>query len=162
MTDRRHDARTRELVTMIEADWQAAIVQVRRNYRRLLLYVAVLTFGLCALITAAFVLFAEQQHQRQDGRVIAIQASCAATSAVIDAGRKTILTAGDLPPKFARALERLGYPSAQARKARARVAAEAYARSIAEDVERQSGVKHLVRPDGRLNCDRLTSAAGAR
>jgi hypothetical protein len=140
MTDRRQDARTREIIQTIEADWQAAIVQVRHNYRRLLLYVAVLTFALCALITGAFVLFAEQQNQRQEGRAIAIQASCAATSAVIDAGRRTILTGGDLPPKFARELERLGYPSAQARKARARAAAEAYARSIAEAVERQSGV----------------------
>jgi hypothetical protein len=58
-----------------------------------------------------------------------------------------------------RNLERLGYPPAEVRKRNARRAADEYARAIARGVERQSGVRGVVRPDGSIDCRRLARLA---
>lgn len=98
--------------------------------------------------------------QQAQGRVIAVDALCASSSAVIDAGRQTITGAqGALPTKLERALERLGYPPRRVRRAQALAAARAYGASIAQRVERATHVKGIARPDGSLDCKRLRTAS---
>lgn len=99
--------------------------------------------------------------QRQ-GRQIAIGITCGATSAIIAAGRATITGGGNLPPELERNLRRLGYPPRSVREASARRAAEAYSSSIANAIEKQSGVKGIVRSDGSLDCDRVKVASRAQ
>lgn len=81
-------------------------------------------------------------------------ARCAATSAVIEAGRLTITgeIAGD--PDQA-ALRRMGFPPKRARDAQAQVVADAYANHIREHVTRVTGKPPPVNKDGTLDCRRL-------
>jgi hypothetical protein len=94
-----------------------------------------------------------------EGRRISLGASCAATAAVIDAGRATITSSGALPPELAAFLESYGYPDAKTRKAQAIRSARDYANAIANRVEAASGVPGLVDPEGRLKCKVLEKAA---
>lgn len=97
----------------------------------------------------------ELERQRE-GRRIAVNVTCGAISAVIDAGRATITGgAAGLPPELASFLEAHGYPPAAERRRQALEAASTYARSIAKAVERASGRDDLVQPNGRLRCERL-------
>lgn len=95
-------------------------------------------------------------HEQKKGRRAAVDIMCAATSAVIDAGRATILGgAASLDPEFAANLERLGYPPEPVRERQARKAAGLYARAISRRVEQSTGVEGVVRRNGTLNCKRL-------
>lgn len=98
--------------------------------------------------------------RQAEGRRVAVDVTCAAMSAVIEAGRTTITGSGRVTSEeFERNLRLLGYPPKSERRAAARRAADAYARSIAMNVQRQARVKGVVRPDGTLNCARLQVAA---
>jgi hypothetical protein len=96
---------------------------------------------------------------QREGRRNAVAIVCGATSAIIEAGRASILSGGELPPRLERNLIRLGYPERAERRAQARAAAEAYSLGIAGAIEKESGVQGLVRADGTLDCDRLLKAS---
>ncbi len=94
------------------------------------------------------------------GRRIGSAITCAATSAVIDAGRTTIKAGAYVRPvEFARALEQLGLPPETTRKKYAAIAADAYARNVSRAVLSGSGVRGVVREDGTLDCAALRKAA---
>jgi hypothetical protein len=102
-------------------------------------------------------------RQQREGRRVAIEVFCGVSQAVIDAGRAQILSSAAIgPPRFARNLERLGFPELRARQKTAELAAQAYSRGIARAVAREAGTHGLVNRDGRLRCDRLVSQAQAR
>jgi hypothetical protein len=98
-------------------------------------------------------------NDQRDGRKYAVNVVCGATSAVIDAGRATITGGGVGPPEFVRNLEALGYPPKRVREAQAQKAAEQYAELIARRVERVAGARDVVKPNGTLDCVRLTELA---
>lgn len=98
------------------------------------------------------------EHQRE-GRQLADQSTCAAISAVVDAGRATLLGGGKAQPQpFESNLRKLGYPTLQRRRKAAELAAATYARSIATEVARITGRNDLVNADGTLDCARLGKA----
>lgn len=151
-----------------------------RRYRapqeaaRLVVWLAVVAGVLGAIAAVAIVLLfakvgtaadrANQAIERIDeGRRVGILASCAATSAVIDAGR-AVITGGSsgVPPQLAQFLEQHGYPPKGVREKQAQQAARDYGRAIARRVEDASGVRGLVEPNGRLDCRRLASVARGR
>lgn len=101
------------------------------------------------------------QEEQREGRRAAIQVTCAATSAVIDAGRATITGGAEsLDPEFAKNLEALGYPPINVRRDQARKAARLYAKAIADKVEAATGVEGVVHEkDGTLDCDLLLQLA---
>jgi hypothetical protein len=109
------------------------------------------------------------QAEQKKGRAIAIAVTCAATSATIDAGRATITgqIGAPLPSRFARALERLGYPPQEVRDEQAREVARAYGDLIARRVQaaaQTAGVERelaedLVTESGRLDCRRIGRAS---
>jgi hypothetical protein len=111
----------------------------------------------------------KEQREQREGRGIAIAVNCAATSAVIDAGRATLTgqIGAPLPSNFARALERLGYPPQEVRDKQAREAARAYGGLIARRVQgaaRSAGLdrglaENLVTADGRLDCREVGKAS---
>lgn len=101
--------------------------------------------------------------KQAEGRRIAVQIICGATSGVIEAGRATITgqTSAAFSPVFERNLERLGFPPKAQRESVARRQAVLYAKFIAKrvrDVADGRG-RGIVRKDGSLNCDRLQRAA---
>lgn len=101
--------------------------------------------------------------QQKAGRKAAVQVTCGALSAVIEAGRATITGSGEIqPPEFAKALERLGYPPKKVRRAAAEEAADQYRRLIASTIEKQAHVKDIVREDGTLDCSKLRALARAQ
>ena len=98
--------------------------------------------------------------QQREGRKIAVATTCAAISAVVDAGRNTLKAGGKAQPQpFERNLLKLGYPSLEQRRAGTELAAATYARSISSEVARVTGRKDLVNRDGSLNCGRLRQEA---
>lgn len=100
---------------------------------------------------------------QQDGRRIGSSITCSSISAVIDAGRATLIASSRISPhQFELALEGLGLPPQRVRAKQAKVAADLYAQSIALKVQRASGVKGVVREDGTLNCAVLRRAAKIR
>lgn len=104
-------------------------------------------------------------ERQREGRATANAIVCGAVSAVIDAGQATITgsSAGGGSEEFLRNLEKLGYPPENVRKAQAEKAARAYARSIAERVEKQAGAEGegIVRPDGSIDCKKLARVTAA-
>lgn len=131
---------------------------IRENWYRdvvLIVVCAMLFFGWRGQQNVIDDIKVVQQEQRE-GRRAAVDVVCAATSAVIDAGRATIIGgAEDLDPEFARNLERLGYPPRDVRRDQAQQAAQAYAAAIAKKVEDATGVTGIVRRNGTLDCVRL-------
>lgn len=122
-------------------------------------FIVLLAVGVTSNAIAIRVALDADQGQRE-GRRVAVQTTCAAISAVIDAGRATILAAGqEQPQPFERNLLKLGYPSLERRRTASELAAATYARSIAGRVAAITGSKGLVRPDGSLDCARLRKAA---
>jgi hypothetical protein len=115
-----------------------------------------------------------EQEEQREGRRIAVAVTCAASSAIIDAGRATLTgqIGAPLPQEFARQLEKLGYPPQKVRDQQAREAARAYGSFISRRVQRAARgaeverqiADDLVTEAGRLNCERLkvASAAGPR
>lgn len=100
--------------------------------------------------------------EQAQGRTVAINALCASVSAIVDAGRQTIISGSEgLPTRLERALERLGYPPHKVRSAQAQAAARAYGALIAHRVEQATNARGLARPDGSLDCKRLRRAAHA-
>lgn len=101
--------------------------------------------------------------RQREGRKLAIEAICGVQRAVISAGQAQLRSGANIqPPRFERNLEQLGYPSKAQRQKAAEAAARGYARSIAEAVQRESGVKGLVdERTGSLHCTRLVKASGA-
>jgi hypothetical protein len=101
---------------------------------------------------------------QKQGRRLALGVTCAAVSAVSEAGRATIANAMPLPPGVEALLVAHGFPSFRERKAAARIASVDYVRRISAKVEDQVGRKgdHLVNADGTLNCHRLELVARAR
>lgn len=129
-----------------------------RSYRdvtRDLVTIIALAFALAGVVRS------QQAVTRQDeGRRIGSAVTCAAVSAVIDAGRATIKAGAIVRPReFAEALQELGLPSPDTRRALAAAAAQQYATAISRAVVEQSGVQGLVRDDGTLDCARLRAAA---
>lgn len=122
------------------------------------------------LLVSAFVVVAvlnsrDAVERQKEGRRVAVQAICGATSAVIEAGRATITGgATGVGGEFERNLRALGYPPRKVRQRQAMQAAEAYARTIAEGVRQAAGVnaRGLVRRDGTLDCQRLQQVARTR
>lgn len=134
--------------------------QSPRDLSRLVIVFAVI-LGICVATlagTAAYSLtaIARQNARQREGREVGVKITCATLGAVIDAGRKTISSSTIVgSPRFTRNLERLGMPPADERKAQAQLAADAYAKAIADAVQERSGVKGAVNKDGTLNCSRL-------
>lgn len=134
--------------------------QAPRDLSRLLIVFAVI-LGACVATLAGTAVYsltaiAHQNARQQEGRKVGVKITCAALGAVIDAGRRTITSSTIVgSPRFTRNLERLGLPPAAARKAQAQLAADAYAKAIADAVRKRSGVKGVVNGDGTLNCSRL-------
>lgn len=103
--------------------------------------------------------YRNQQDQRT-GRRVAVGATCAAVSGVIEAGRATIASGVIIKPKlFERNLERLGLPPVDVRRDSAEDAAVAYSRAIAIRVAQATHNSSLVRKNGTLDCRRLQVAA---
>lgn len=134
--------------------------QPPRDLSRLLIVFAVI-LGVCVATLAGTAVYsltaiAHQNARQQEGRAVGVKITCATLGAVIDAGRKTISSSTIVgSARFTRNLERLGLPPAAERKAQARLAADAYAKAIADAVQKRSGVKGAVNRDGTLNCSRL-------
>jgi hypothetical protein len=116
------------------------------------------------LITASVLLLTVKTydliHDVRDGRRTSVGISCAATSAVIDAGRAVITgRAGGgnaMSKQFVQNLERLGYPPKKQREEAAAKAADFYLRSIVEGIAKQVGAHkagQVVTPKGSLDCD---------
>jgi hypothetical protein len=100
----------------------------------------------------------------QDGRRLGTTITCAATSAVIEAGRTTLKNSATIKPRELEInLMRLGLPRQKARELAANAAASAYARHISQAVADQAGRtgKNVVRKDGTLDCVALRHAVGA-
>lgn len=116
-------------------------------------------FFVAASIAAALVAILDVEQTQRDvdeGRRLAQRVTCATLGAVIEQGRSTIEGGAYITPReFERALVGLGLPPLEARIERANVAAQGYAEGIAFVVERESGVRGIVRRDGTLDCDRL-------
>lgn len=117
----------------------------------------VLTTGIVAV---ALINSSEAINQQKEGRRAGLDVTCALGSGVIEAGRATISSgaASNKDPhmrRFLKELEKLGYPPRRVRERQAKLAAEAYARQIARVVERASGVKGIVRQNGKLDCEKL-------
>jgi hypothetical protein len=131
-----------------------------QNLRRL-----VVAFCAIVVVCVPLAAFALVQASRAIGRVetgrkVGSAITCAATSAVIDAGRATIKAGANVRPReFAQSLEELGLPSTATRKQLAEAAADAYALAISRAVVEQSGVRGVVRRDGTLDCAALRRAA---
>lgn len=92
-------------------------------------------------------------------------ARCAATSAVIEQGRATIVSgvAKKPPPKIEASYRAFGLPPYEVRKALAMKQADAYANGIASRVEAITGKALLVdKKTGALNCQRLAPGSKAR
>lgn len=100
----------------------------------------------------------------QEGRRRAIKINCGISQAIIDAGRNIITGSSggtSQPSEFEKNLEKLGYPPPEVRKRQAQQAARLYAIQIAKAVERESGVKNLVSPEGNIDCEKILDAGGA-
>jgi hypothetical protein len=124
---------------------------LRENWYRDVWLVIITVIVFLALIAA------NGERQRNiEGRRIAVESICGATSAVITAGRAVIGGSGaGLAPELERFLRKHGYPPKPVRQAEAKKAAEAYAESIARGIESNSGVTGLVRKNGTLNCRKM-------
>lgn len=127
----------------------------------LTVFTLLVTVALTLSIVAVRSLQSQQDRQRE-GRKLAVETICGIEQATIDAGRAQLLSGANLKPdRFRRNLERLGYPPRELREKAARQAALAYSSHIAKAVERESGVRGLVKRDGTLRCDLLVRASGA-
>lgn len=104
----------------------------------------------------------DRVDQQAEGRAVTIEVTCAVNGAIIDAGRQAIGGAEIQPPELRRNLERLGLPPEKQRKAASEAAARQYARKIAEAVEKQAGVKGIIRENGTIDCDRLLELSKSR
>lgn len=151
----------------VEHHERTSLIRLRENFYRdiwLLVLTVVLVIMAVGASNDAGKALTKTQRQ-QEGRAVAVNVVCGSTSAIIEAGRATITGGGGVSPQLARNLERLGFPPKRVRDVAAKRAARLYAKSIADAVERESGVRGLVRPDGSLDCFRLrrvtnTSAPG--
>ncbi len=95
------------------------------------------------------------QKQQDADRTAAQLLPCAATDAVIDAGRAAILSgAEEKSPQEEKTLSSLGFPLAT-RQLEAATASAAYAGAIASAVRSQTGRADLVDEDGSLKCEVL-------
>jgi hypothetical protein len=94
--------------------------------------------ALTALIVATLAGQDSRLDRQRDGRRIAIQALCGVQQGAIAAGRQQLLKYGLTKD------------------------ADEYARTVAQAVERESGVPGLLTPDGRLRCERLVRAGHAQ
>jgi hypothetical protein len=123
------------------------------------LFVVLVVMGV--LLNAVAIQVAQRADEAQrEGRRIAVQSTCAAISAVVDAGRATLLAGAKAQPQpFERNLLKLGFPSLERRRKASELAAATYARSIATEVARITDRKDLVNRDGTLNCALLNKAA---
>lgn len=120
---------------------------------------ATVGFGLVVLGFSAFAYYVVQDIKRAgEDRRAAVTTLCAATSAVIDAGRTTITNGGQLPPRLERNLIRLGYPQPDVRRRQAQDAARLYGESIALRVQRATKAEGIVTVTGRLRCAALADS----
>lgn len=126
-------------------------IRVRENWYRdvwLLIITGLTTWSVLTTMSTV--------NDVQEGRRAAVGVTCAATSAVIDAGRAAITGgAQGVSGEFARNLEALGYPPKHVRERQAKQAARAYSRAISHRVEKATGVAGIVKPNGTLDCERL-------
>lgn len=122
-------------------------------------FVPLIALGLAAYAVAGIQTDVDVQRQ---GRGVAIDILCGFGNGVEAAGKATITTPVQ-PPEFRRNLEKLGLPPEAERQANAKVAGEAYARLISQNVADQAGAAavDVVNKDGSLNCDALSKAARA-
>ena len=123
------------------------------------IFIALLVAG---VVVSSIALRISQQalSDQREGRSIAVQTTCIAISAVVDAGRATLLAGGRPQPQpFERNLLKLGFPPLAKREKAAQIAAATYSRSIASRVAAITGRVDLVKPDGSLDCNRLREAA---
>ena len=123
------------------------------------IFIALLVAGV--VVSSVALRFAQKAlSDQREGRAVAVQTTCTVISAVVDAGRATLLAGGAPQPQpFERNLLRLGFPSLVKRQKAAQIAAATYSRSIANRVAAITGRRDLVKPDGSLDCDRLREAA---
>lgn len=142
---------------------------LRENWYRdvwLLLISAVVLLSLLSLGNAT--------TQIQQGRRATAGITCAVSASVVKAGRLTIVTSAEapLPPKLEALLRRYDYPPLSVRRAKAQRSADAYTRSINEEIVRAAGVqaKKVIAPAklpngepnpdaGTLNCAKLRELA---
>ncbi len=131
-----------------------------QNLRRLVVVFCALVVISVPLAAYALVTATQAISRVEAGRKVGSAITCAATSAVIDAGRTTIKAGAYVRPReFARALEDLGLPPQTTRERYAAIAADAYARNVSRAVLSGSGVRGVVRRDGTLDCKALREAA---
>lgn len=83
------------------------------------------------------------QRDQQDGRRAAVGATCAINAAIIDAARETILARDSKPGQ------------SEGERILREGVADTYSTRIALEVERETGQRGLVKPDGSLDCRRL-------
>lgn len=137
----------------------------QNRYRDVLLVIAVVFMGLALWVAQNATSTANRATHEADraiarvqaGRQVSVGITCAALSAISEAGRRVI---GNPMPDtpFTRTLERLGYPSYPQRVALARQAADKYVEQISGRVN-ESLAEHgkrpvpgLVRGNGTINC----------
>lgn len=138
--------------------WRTKKLLRRSNIENRVLYLIAI-----GSVVASFFLLGKIDNVSQQqlaGRKISLGVTCSALSAVIDAGRTTIGNASQLQPsRLRRNLERLGYPSLKVRQAAASKAAEIYAQSITDRVDKATGKQGIIRSDGTLDCKKLGQVA---
>jgi hypothetical protein len=118
--------------------------------------------ALCVIVAINAIVTPVLWWQIQNGRRTAVRVVCASTSAVIEAGQRTISGPSNIPPKLDAHFQRYGYPSRADRERAAAVAADAYAAQIAKRIREETNLRGLVTADGRLDCDRLADVSRAR
>jgi hypothetical protein len=137
--------------------------ELPKGWRILICSTLVLAAGSAFLSALLFSRLSEVQHEQTVGRKVALTASCAAISGVVDAGRATILGGVIIRPKaFERTLTKMGLPSFPSRKRSAEAAAAAYGQAIAMRVEQATHRKGLTRKDGTLDCERIRQVGRAK
>lgn len=134
------------------------IAILRENWYRDVWLIIISGLVLLALARAS-----DEREAQLEGRRTAVEAVCGATSAVVQAGQATITGGGaGIPEELSRFLERHGYPPKSVREEQAKLAAEAYAKNVSKQIEKNSGLTGIVRENGTLDCEKMVEAALAQ
>ena len=145
-----------------EPPTRAEVARVLKKMVGAMIAVGLLNIAAIGLQTIVLKQQSQQAREQREGRALGTKTTCAVQGAVIDAAFQTIRAGAVLKPeRLRRNLERLGLPDTQTRRQAADLAAKAYAAIISQAVEDATGRHGLVRPDGTLDCKRLSAEAKA-
>lgn len=160
----------------IKAGTREYLFGEKRGYRDLWLFIAsgLLVLSLIFIVKAVHQAESAAHESKvaiskvQTGRKAATGFTCAAASALAQAGREVVEQSNaqrKVPtPKAEKLLLELGFPPLDQREAAAKATGRAYTHRITELVEQKAGVPRkiaasLIEADGSLNCARLRELA---